>query len=197
MENNLIKIFKDTVISNHDNGNTINSLIKLNIINIDDLTEEIIDTYNPEYIYNFAKYIDNNYIDLLAEALSSARNPEYIYLFAKDIKDAPIEILQEAIIKTRNSKYLYLFAKDIEKSDPSHIAYFLPRCEDSSEYVYLFAKHFKDIRFREFAFNIINSGSSETIYKYAKNIDGAPIDELANAIIEHNEKNTYTCLQKM
>ena len=58
MENNLIKIFKDTVISNHDNGNTINSLIKLNIIDIDDLIEEIIDTYNPEYIYNFAKYID-------------------------------------------------------------------------------------------------------------------------------------------
>ena len=39
MENNLIKIFKDTVISNHDNGNTINSLIKLNILDIDDLIE--------------------------------------------------------------------------------------------------------------------------------------------------------------
>ena len=40
MENNLIKIFEDTIISNHDNGNTINSLIKLNIIDIDDLIEE-------------------------------------------------------------------------------------------------------------------------------------------------------------
>ena len=117
MENNLIKIFKDTVISNHDNGNTINSLIKLNIIDIDDLIEEIIDTYNPEYIYNFAKYIDNDYNDLLAEAVSNTKDPEYIYLFARDIKDAPIELLQEAIIKTRNPKYLYLFAKDIEKSN--------------------------------------------------------------------------------
>ena len=56
MENNLIKIFEDTIISNHDNGNTINSLIKLNIIDIDDLIEEIIDTYNPEYIYNLTDH---------------------------------------------------------------------------------------------------------------------------------------------
>ena len=48
MRNNLVKIFEDTVISNYDEGNTINNLIKLNIINLNDLTKEIINTKNIE-----------------------------------------------------------------------------------------------------------------------------------------------------
>ena len=56
MENNLIKIFEETII-NEQNDAIINDLIKINIINLNDLTEEIIKTNNAKYIYELAHYI--------------------------------------------------------------------------------------------------------------------------------------------
>ena len=122
--NNLVKIFEDTIICNYDEGNTINSLIKLNIINLNDLTEEIIKTKNIEYIFKLALYIKNAPIDKLADTMIKTGNIEYIYFFAKDIENAPINKLAKAIIETNDAQHIRLFFKDIKSkliTRPSNI----------------------------------------------------------------------------
>ena len=97
MENNLIKIFEETVINKHD-GTIINDLIKLNIINLTDLTKEIIKTNNAKYIYELAHYIKDTPIDVLANEVIKTNNVVFIYDFAKDVKKAPIDKLADAIL---------------------------------------------------------------------------------------------------
>ena len=111
MENNLIKIFEETVINKHD-GTIINDLIKLSIINLTDLTKEIIKTNNAKYIYELAHYIKDAPIDVLANEIIKANNIEYIYNFAKNVKNAPIDELTDAIIKSNNAEYIFNFARN-------------------------------------------------------------------------------------
>ena len=42
MKYDLIKIFEQTILINKDNGNTINTMLKFNMINLNELVEKII-----------------------------------------------------------------------------------------------------------------------------------------------------------
>lgn len=163
MRNNLVKIFEDTVISNYDEGNTINNLIKLNIINLNDLTEEIIKTKNIEYIFKLALYIKNapvgKLIDIICEttesgyyifALAELKNAPMdklanaiirindvgdILPFAEHIKNAPIDKLADAMIKTGNIEYIYLFAKNVKSAPNDRLQEYISRNENYLEQI--------------------------------------------------------------
>ena len=114
MKNNLIKIFEETIISNHDTGIIINKLISLNIINLDDLVEEIIKTNNSEYIYELAYRVKGAPIDKLTDAIIKTGDAKYIFEFAFLIKNADIDKLQEYISKSE--KYLKLIEEENYKT---------------------------------------------------------------------------------
>lgn len=158
MRNNLVKIFEDTVISNYDEGNTINNLIKLNIINLNDLTKEIINTKNIEYIFKLALYIKNAPVDKLIDIICETTESGY-YIFAlAELKNAPIEKLANAIIRINN-------------------------VED----ILAFAEHIKNAPIDKLADIMIKTGNIEYIYFFARDVENAPINKLEKAIIETND----------
>ena len=89
------------IIGKKDKQYTINYLIKKNIINIEEVTSEVIKTNDPKIIYYAAKNIEGISIYELALALTKAKNTQdkalYICYFANDINGAPIDILFNAI----------------------------------------------------------------------------------------------------
>ena len=89
MENNLIKIFEETVINKHD-GTIINDLIKLNIINLTDLTKEIIKTNVASVsssIYKCEIVLSNNENGVATKKIQIDKEPPQIneIIFDKSI----------------------------------------------------------------------------------------------------------------
>lgn len=105
------------IIGKKDKQYTINYLIKKNIINIEEITSEVIKTNDPKIIYYAAKNIEGISIYELALALTKAKNTQdkalYICYFANDINGAPIDILFNAIEKTGNRSLINDFKKNI------------------------------------------------------------------------------------
>lgn len=183
---------------------------------IDRLSDFIINYGNIKYIYDFAKNAKNAPIDRLADVMIKIGSIEYIYEFAKNVKGAPIDILAEAIIKSRNSEYIYKFVTHIngapinllidtliELKDSWYLCHFAKDTSDkiikhkiyntvlyeikNAKDIYTCAKFMNDIDVSEIENALIATGSSEYIYKFACDIDGAHIDLLADAIIKLGE----------
>lgn len=106
---NLIQTIKD------DEGKKINTLIKCNIISLEQATSEVINLNNAKYIYCFARYVENAPIEKLADAIIKIGNVEYIYKYVKHIEGAPVEKLIEALIKTKDKTYIQLFINDVKE----------------------------------------------------------------------------------
>ena len=87
MNINLMTLMENIVCNN---GKDINYLIERNIINIDDITNEVIGFGNLEYIYNFAYYVRGANIAKLEDAIINKKDARYIYSFAKIVKGANI-----------------------------------------------------------------------------------------------------------
>ena len=111
MNINLMTLMENIVCNN---GKDINYLIERNIINIDDITNEVIGFGNLEYIYNFAYYVRGANIAKLEDAIINKKDARYIYSFAKVVKGANIVKLEDAIINTNDSMYIYYFAKNVK-----------------------------------------------------------------------------------
>ena len=111
MNINLMTLMENIVCNN---GKDINYLIERNIINIDDITNEVIGFGNLEYIYNFAYYVRGANIAKLEDAIINKKDARYIYSFAKVVKGANILKLEDAIINSNNAMYIYYFAKNVK-----------------------------------------------------------------------------------
>ena len=153
MNINLMTLMENIVCNN---GKDINYLIERNIINIDDITNEVIGFGNLEYIYNFAYYVRGANIAKLEDAIINKKDARYIYSFAKIVKGANIVKLEDAIINSNNSMYIYYFAKNMKGAN-------IVKLEDA----------------------IINTNDSMYIYYFAKNVKGANINitKLTDAIM--------------
>ena len=180
---------------------------------IDRLSDFIINYGNIKYIYDFAKNVKNAPIDKLADVMIKIGSIEYIYDFAKNVKGAPIDILADAIIKSRNSEYIYKFVTHIngapinllidtliELKDSWYLCHFAKDTVDemikykiyntvlyeikNAKDIYMCAKFMSDIDVSEIENALIATGSSEYIYKFAFDIDGANIELLTDAIIK-------------
>lgn len=132
----------------------LNTLIKLGVIDTDDVLKTFYSLKEGWLIRFFASQVKDAPIDKLAEVIILIKNPRDIYEFARDIEGAPIDKLAKAIIETRDAKYIYLFARDI-----------------------------KGVSIDEFADAIIATGSALYIYYFACDIEGAPINKLAYAVL--------------
>ena len=77
---------------------------------------------NTEYIYLFARDIENAPINKLANIVIKSDDAKYIYLFAKDVEKAPINKLAKAIIETNNTQYIRLFFKNIKNKSIARLS---------------------------------------------------------------------------
>lgn len=84
-------------------------------------------------------------------------NEEQIWLVARDVEGAPIEKLAKKIIATGNAKYIYYFARDVKELS-------------------LGLK-------KELAEALIKTEDLDTMCKFVKDVEGAPINKLAKVII--------------
>ena len=74
---------------------------------IDKLANTIIKSNDKEYIYYFARDVQNAPIDKLAEAICQTGDTNFMFLFARDVKNAPIDKLATVIAKNiKNNKPL-------------------------------------------------------------------------------------------
>lgn len=183
---------------------------------IDRLTDYIIDYGNIKYIYDFAKNVKNAPTHRLADVMINKGSVEYIYEFAKNVEGAPIDRLSDAIIKSKETEYIYKFATEIkgtpvnllidtliELKDSWYLCHFAKDTGDkmikrkiyntvlyeikNAKDIYVCAKFMNDIDVSEIERALIATDSSEYIYKFACDIDGAHIDVLADTIIKLGE----------
>ena len=131
----------------------LNTLIKLGVIDIDDVLKTFYYLKEGWLISFFASQVKDAPIDKLAEVIILIKDPRYIYKFACDIEGAPVGKLAKAIIETKDAKYIYLFARDV-----------------------------KGASIDELADAVIETKNAKYIYLFACDI-GAPINKLANAIL--------------
>lgn len=89
-------------------SNYIERLVSIKGTDNDKLIDELIKISDPYDIYFLAKYKKGN-IYKLAKGIVQTGSAEYMYQFAKDIENAPIELLADGIIATGNAKYMYDF----------------------------------------------------------------------------------------
>lgn len=151
MNNNLMTLIKNII---YNRGRDINYLIEKNIVNIDDITNAVIDSGDLEYIYNFAYYIKGADIPKLENVIMKLGTAENIYYFAKYIKGANITKLENAIINTNDAQNIYYFAAEINGAN-------ILKLEDA----------------------IINTNDAEYIYYFARDVKGTNISKLEDAII--------------
>ena len=114
MNINLMTLMENIVCNN---GKDINYLIERNIINIDDITNEVIGFGNLEYIYNFAYYVRGANIAKLEDAIINTNDSMYIYYFAKNVKGANINItkLTDAIMMIGNYENICLIREYLKQ----------------------------------------------------------------------------------
>ena len=109
--NNIIKLIQNIY---YDRGIVVNSLIRNNIIEEDELLKYAIEMNNPRYLLNIFKYVKYVSLDEIGYALIKINNPEYIYKFLKynDGTDEAIvhAELIKSIIKINDPEYIYLTA---------------------------------------------------------------------------------------
>ena len=221
--NNNLKALLDNI--DNDQGRLINQLIGEGIINIDYLVDEVIKSKDAKNIYKVAKYVKNTSFDKLVKAIISTNDIEYIYYFAlnvdnapldlfadyiiksgksnfiycfaRDIKNAPIEKLADAIIKINNGEEIYCFARDIKNAPIEKLAEAVISSK-SPEYIYKFAKNISvDNYLGKFTDAIISTSDEYYIYAFAKNVKNAPIDKLADAIMNSNSKSFLLLTQDL
>lgn len=185
-------------------------------VDIDRLSDFIVNYGNIKYIYDFAKNVKNAPVDKLADVIIKKGSIEYIYEFAKNVEGAPIDRLTEAIIKSKSSEYIYKFVTEvngapinllidtlIELKDSWYLCHFAKNTSDkiikhkiyntvlyeikNAKDIYMCAKFMNDIDVSEIENALIATGSSEYIYKFACDIDGAHIGLLADSIIKLGE----------
>lgn len=104
----------------HENANKI---VKEKLL-IDLTLPMFINSNNAEEIYNYAKSMPINEQQLkeLVTAIIRTKNAEYIYKFAKDVENAPAEELATAIIETKNNFYILAFAKNVPNAPIQELA---------------------------------------------------------------------------
>lgn len=177
-------IFKPSV----SKMDSINILLEEGITTVNEVVEEIIYSQNVEGMFLVAKYVNvgKNAVGRLAHEVSKSRNAEFIYRFAKEIKDAPLNELTKGIIATKKNNYICKFAVDIDKADIQKLGMAII-ASHNAYYIMLFLRKVKliakDMKFKLIQ-EIINLKEAIYIYECAVEIAEAPIEDLANALME-------------
>lgn len=83
------------------------------MVDINHLKKDVIDSKNAEYIYYLALR-KNELVKELTDALIGTDNPEYIFYFAKNVKGADKEKLTNALIAIESFPYLCAITQFIE-----------------------------------------------------------------------------------
>ena len=163
----IVKRLEKIVKKNNIKNKEINSLI--DELKKDDLTDVIIETHNPKYIYKYARDIKDANVARLEKEIIRCRNPKYIYMFAKDVGGADISKLLSAILDIGNVKYMYLFAKYIDVD--TKIFEELIEYSKSPEFIYLFAKNIENMNISVLEDAILETKNIKYKLAFAKNID--------------------------
>lgn len=170
---------------------TINILLEEGVTTVNEVVKWIIYSQNVEGMFLVAKYVNigKNAIGRLAREVSKSGNAEFIYRFAKEIEEAPINELTKGIIATKKNNYICKFAVDIDKADVQRLGMAIIALHDAY-YIMLFLRKVKliskDMKSRLIQ-EIINLKEAIYIYECATEILDAPIEDLANALIETTE----------
>lgn len=170
---------------------TINILLEEGVTTVNEVVKWIIYSQNVEGMFLVAKYVNigKNAIGRLAHEVSKSGNAEFIYRFAKEIEEAPINELTKGIIATKKNNYICKFAVDIDKADVQRLGMAIIALHDAY-YIMLFLRKVKliskDMKSRLIQ-EIINLKEAIYIYECATEISDAPIEDLANALIETTE----------
>lgn len=122
MKKNMINLILNDI--KYNKGKNTNYLIEWGIIDIQNVTNEILKLEDGYSICLFAGYVDAAPIDSLADVIIETKMGYYIYLFAKMIqhKDAPMDKLTDAIIETNDLWYMRIFARDVVSASIEKIA---------------------------------------------------------------------------
>lgn len=153
---------------------------------IDKLSDIIIELGTAENIYNFAKEVGNVPIDKLVDAIIAKGNSEFIYKLI-NINNVSLSILVDALIALKDGWYLCQIANTTNDENIKNkiLNAILYEFKNGKD-VYNYAKIVNDAPIDRLADSIITIGNPEYIYKFASDIGGASVNKLADAIIHIN-----------
>ena len=139
--------------------------------------ERIINSKDPEDIYDFALEEEGAHIDKLEDAIISIGNSYYICMFAKYVRGAHIDKLEDALIDMGKAECICELA-EAKKVKGAH----RDKLEDAiiaigdAEYIFLFAATIKGAHIDKLGDAIIATGDAEHIFLFAF-LEGAHIDK--------------------
>ena len=172
------------------------------------LTKYIIEHCKAQDIYKFALQQKRADIEKLANAVIRKGEVRYIQSFARNVKEAPVEKLADGLISKLNrkleyelptgypSRELYTFARYVKDAPVEKLADALIKIlqdyndkKETATLVESYSKNFgfdasPDKELTEFPINEV----AKDICNFGINIEGAPIDKLANALLTTNNK---------
>lgn len=175
---------------------------------VEKLTKFILDNGTAEDIYKYALHEKRADVDKLANAVIKKGEVKYIQSFARNVKNAPVESLANGLIsklQRKNkgllptgypSRELYTFARYVKDAPVESLADEIVRMVedyvDKKETSNLISEYSKNFGFNastdkevvDFPINIV----AKDIFDFALNVEGAPIEKLAKAIMSTNNE---------
>jgi len=173
---------------------------------VEKLTKCIIDYGTSEDIYNYALNEKRADMEKLASAVIRKGEVRYIQSFARNVKNAPVEKLADGLITKLNrkleydlptgypSREIYTFARYVKDAPIEKLADELIKIiedyndkKETAELVESYSKNFgfnasTDKEISEFPINEV----AKDICNFGINIEGAPIEKLADALLTTN-----------
>lgn len=154
------------------------------------VAQNIINQNNYENLIILASHKTNQTIkNQILATIAESNNPKYIFKLISApwlLTPTQYEILMKALIETKDAKYIYDWIKCSSLYQKVQYSEIMKRAivkANDPYYAYLFALNYNQSEDIQDLENVVINGSAQIIYKFARNIKGANISKLEDAII--------------
>ncbi len=176
-----------------NNAKFLQKIIELDVVKVDKLVVEIINTHDVKKIHFLAVVLSkagrfSKYAGMITDSICKAREPYYMYLLAKDVKGAILDQIVDTLIELEAIFYLIFLAKDVPMAPINKISKAIIATKNGA-FIYQFAKEVPNVPVNDLEKAIIEFGTNEHIVNFAEFVPKAHIEKLAEVIMETNDIN--------